>query len=264
MVTVEEILGKCLVEELRIAAQENGVSDKGTKAQLVSRLSSVPLKKTLACVSNKRVQAILAKYQRPTSGNWDELIRRVLSLVKPAKMQPAQQTGTKEEARSETKKVDYEKGAKFENRVAAWARRRLKGRHVATTKLFRGAAVQRPHQVDVHIQIPKKWALGNTSDVWIECKDMKASIKRQDINKLVGNAKDAYRASERGMECFYFNGLMFVSTSRFDSDALNIANEYDVLCVQYEEGKYQYKNNPKNWLGNPKWLQQARNEARNE
>lgn len=265
MATIEEILGKCSVEELRYAAEGNSVSRRGTKAELVSRLASgVPLKKALEGMSKDQIQEILAKYEKPRSGNKDELTRRVVALVRPARKQPAQQTGTKEEARPETKKVDHEKGAEFEKRVAAWARRRLKGRHVPTTKWFRGATVQIPHQVDVHIQIPKKWALGDTSDVWIECKAMEGSVKRQHIYKLLDSAKDAYRAHERGMENLYCNGLMFVSMSRFDTDALNVANEYDVLCVQYEEGKYQDKNSPKNWLGNPKWLQQARNEAHNE
>ena len=259
MATIEEILGKCSVEELRYAAEENKILGKGAKAELVSRLSStVPPKKVLECVSNKELQAILGRYQLPTSGTKSELVKRVLSIAKPFKAKVVQQAKPPltKALRAEAKETTHEKGQRFEDQVAAWARRKFKT-DFAQSALARGAAVQRPHQVDIHVQ-KKAGLFGGADDIWIECKHMKSTVKRTHISKLVNDAKDVYEAFEKGGEKLYYNGLMFVSTSEFDIDALNYANEYDVLCVHFDGKAYKEQNSPKNWLGRPKWLEQVK------
>jgi len=50
---------------------------------------------------------------------------------------------------------------------------------------------------------------------------------------------------------------MFVSTSRFDPDALRNADEEGVLCVQFEDEIFVSKNDPENCLGKPRWLKQV-------
>lgn len=259
MASIEEILGKCSVEELRYAAEENKLPSKGTKAQLVSRLSStVSPKKVLECVSNKELQAILGSYQFPTSGTKTELVKRVLSIAKASKAKVVQQAKPppRKALQAEAKETTYEKGQRFEDQVAAWARRKFKT-DFAKSELARGAAVQRPHQVDVHVQ-KKVRLFGSADDIWIECKAIKGSVKRTHISKLVDDAQDVYKAFQKGGEKFYYNGLMFVSTSKFDIDALNYANEYDVLCVHFDGKAYKEQNSPKNWLGRPKWLEQVK------
>ena len=257
MATIEEIIGKCSVEELRFAAYDNMVSDKGTKAELVSRLSSsVSPKKVLESITNKQLQAILSKYQKPTSGNKDELVKRILPLIKTAKRGSVQRAkaSVRTEIQAEGKKADYEKGRKFEDQVAAWARKRFKA-DFAKPAWVRGAVGVRPHQVDVHVR--KKRGLHDYNDIWIECKNVKETIKRTHIYKLVNDAQMVYKACDKGVEAFYFNGLMFVSTSKFDIDALNYANEYGVLCVYFDGKTYKQQNEPRNWLAKPRWLQQV-------
>lgn len=253
MATIEEIIGKCYVEELRFAARDNRVSDKGTRAELVSRLSSsVPPKRILESLTNDQLQLILSKYQKPTSGNKRELVKRILPLIKTAKRVSVQRAkaSVKTQTQAKGKKADYEKGRRFEDQVAAWAKRTFKT-DFAKPDWVRGAVGVRPHQVDVHVQ--KKRGL-NYDDIWIECKDMKETIKRTHIYKLVNDAQMVYKAFRKDVENFYFNGLMVVSTSKFDIDALNYANEYGVLCVYFDGKTYKRQNEPRNWLRNPKWL----------
>jgi hypothetical protein len=256
MATIEEIIGKCSVEELKFAAYDNGVSDKGTKAELVSRLtSSVQPRKILESITNEQLQAILAKYQKPISGNKHELVKRILPLIKTVKRGSVQRAkaSVRKEAKAEGKKADYEKGRRFEDQVAAWAKRTFKT-DFAKPDWVRGAVGVRPHQVDVHVR--KKRGL-NYDDIWIECKDMKETIKRTHIYKLVNDAQMVYKAFRKNVENFYFNGLMVVSKSKFDIDALNYANEYGVLCVYFDGKTYKQQNEPRNWRGESRWLRQV-------
>jgi hypothetical protein len=258
MATIEEIIGKCSVEELRFAAYDNGVSDKGTKAGLVSRLSSrVPPRKVLNSITNEQLQAILSKYRKPTSGNKHELVKRILPLIKTAKRGSVHRAkaSVKTQTQAKGKKADYEKGRRFEEQVAAWARRQYKP-DFAKPDWVRGAVGVRPHQVDVHVRKMKRGRL-DCDDIWIECKNLKETIKRTHIYKLVNDAQMVYKAFRKGVERFYFNGLMVVSTSRFDIDALNYADEYGVLCVCFDGKTYKKQNEPRNWLSKPRWLQQV-------
>lgn len=256
MATTEEIIGKCYVEELKFAARDNGVSDKGTRAELVSRLSSsVPPKRVLESLTNDQLQLILSKYQKPTSGNKRELVKRILPLIKTAKRVSVQRAkaSVKTQTQAKGKKADYEKGRGFEEQVAAWARKRF-NTDFARPDLVRGAVGVRPHQVDVHVRKPKRG--GDECDIWIECKNLKGTVKRTHISKLVNDAQMVYRAWKKRIERYYFDGLMFVSASKFDIDALNYADEYGVSCVCFDGKTYKQQNEPGNWLGKPRWLRQ--------
>ena len=146
MATIEEIIGKCYVEELKFAARDNGVSDKGTRAELVSRLSSrVPFRKALESLTNDQLQLILSKYHKPTSGNKHELVKRILPLIKTAKRVSVQRAkaSVKTQTQAKGKKADYEKGRGFEDQVAAWAKKRFRA-DFAKPDLVRGAVGLRP------------------------------------------------------------------------------------------------------------------------
>lgn len=265
MATIEEILGECSVVELRDAADGNGVSRKGAKAELVSRLaSSVPLKKALECMSKDQVQEVLAKYEKSRSGNKDELVRRVVALVKPVRQKTQKQEAVRQTRQPmgkglpvEERETAYSKGRDFEDQVAKWAKRRFRTAY-AIPGHVRGGTSVRGHQVDVHVRIERKRLFGkDIDDIWIECKNMKASVKRTHIEKLVNAAQDVCRAAEKGGQDYYFNGLIVVSKSRFDIDALNYADMYGVLCVQVDAKGYAQVNKPEDWLRQPKWLKQV-------
>lgn len=75
----------------------------------------------------------------------------------------------------------------------------------------------------------------STKHVWVECKNRKSTIKRTDINKLVGAAEDvrALRANAKWVP----DELWFASKqSAYDQDALNFAREKGVRCFVWEKG----------------------------
>lgn len=257
-VKLEEILNKCSVKELQFALKENKLLSSGNKAELVSRLaSSLPPKKIFNAMSNKQLQAILGSYQLPKSGNKSELVTRVLSLVKRPKPESVRRAEALVKEEADTKKADYEKGRKFEDQVAAWARRKFKA-DFAKTDWAKGAVSPRGHQVDIHVQKRKGPFGAFGHDIWIECKDIKETVKKTHIDKLVSDAKDAYKAYEKGGEELYYDGLMLVSKSLFDIAALRYADEYDVWCIYFDGKTYREQNHPKNWLGEPAWLKQVK------
>lgn len=264
MASIEEILSKCSVQELRYAAEDNKILGKGTKADLVSRLSStVPPKKVLECVSNKELQAILARYQLPTSGTKSELVKRVLSIVKPLKRQTAKQA--KELAGQPTpvseKETAYSKGHRFEDEVAVWAKKAFKelSPSVQTRMLVNGLSTKRPYEVDVYLHCKGRGLFAGTGDIWIDCKKKeKSSVKRGVIMELVVKAQDVYRAKKAGREDMCFNGLIVASNQIFDSDALRYATQEDVLCVRFDGKRCAEQNQPKNVMGSPAWLKQLK------
>lgn len=262
MATIEEILNKCSVEELKFAAVENNLSATGKKDELISRLaSSMPAKKALNGLSHKQLQLILDKYGLPKSGTKGEMIGRLLSPARLPKQKSASAVERPERSASkdEGKVTAHKKGHDFEKQVAAWARRKFKG-STEVDKNAKGLVGVRPHNIDVKLQIKKgRWS-SDTDDIWIECKckEEKSSVKRTEILKLIDAAQDVYKyAKSLNIDVIWYNGLMFASNVRFDEDALNYANEFDVLCVQYESGKFMFKNDPKDWLREPHWLEQV-------
>ncbi|PKP58127.1 MAG: hypothetical protein CVT88_07860 [Candidatus Altiarchaeales archaeon HGW-Altiarchaeales-1] len=158
----------------------------------------------------------------------------------------------KEKIKAENKKILEEKlqsketkGHTFEKEVVApWAKKYFKG-YVETNIFKNGLSVKRPYEVDVHVTSRKKGIRGillkDTNDIWIECKNRESSIKRTDIMKLVSAAEDVEAAFEEGREDFYLEKLVFVSVSKYDSDALSYAEEKNVACFQYKNEKVPFK-----------------------
>jgi len=210
-------------------------------------------------MSNKQLQAVLVAYGLPKSGNSDELVKRIQSIIEAPKREAMRQAreAVGQAPATKEKETAYGKGRKFEDQVAAWARGKFKA-DFAKTDWARGAVCPRGHQVDIHVQ-KRKGPFGAFShDSWIECKGMKETVKKTHIDKLVSDAKDAYKAYEKGGEELYYDGLMLVSKSLFDIAALRYADEYDVWCIYFDGKTYREQNHPKNWLGEPAWLKQVK------
>ena len=116
----------------------------------------------------------------------------------------------------------YEKGVKFESRVARWLKSQF-GYEVKKRELMRGTVAKRPYEVDIH-------ASYDDVDVWVECKAYK--IKRAHVTKLVESARDVRDAVEDEIEKWYPDMLILVSNKGFDVDAIGMANKYSIYCVK--------------------------------
>jgi hypothetical protein len=75
---------------------------------------------------------------------------------------------------------------------------------------------------------------------------------------LVIKAQDAFEYIIK-FGGFYYDALVMVSNQDFDINALNYANELDVLCLLFDKGQLIEKNAPMNWVGNPAWMKQKIN-----
>jgi hypothetical protein len=69
------------------------------------------------------------------------------------------------------------------------------------------------------------WANSN-HHVWVECKDLKSTIKRDHILKVVDACKDVKRFDGKWKP----NEIWFASSSEYDVDALNYARHEGVRC----------------------------------
>lgn len=78
-------------------------------------------------------------------------------------------------------------------------------------------------------------------------------MKLRDIQKLISEAEDAYRAS-RVTRKQYYNALMIVTNQGFDGGALAYANDEGVMCILFDGQGYVRQNDPPGWLGKPAWL----------
>lgn len=63
--------------------------------------------------------------------------------------------------------------------------------------------------------------------VWIECKDRKSTIKRDDVNKLAKTIEQVRRGDAKWKP----DRVVFVSSSRFDQDAEAFARDSNIECV---------------------------------
>lgn len=145
-------------------------------------------------------------------------------------------------------------GIEFEQKVAAWAKRKF-GSDVSTRRQVNGLSVKRPYEVDVWARIPGGF-FRDGKDIWIECEDRRESIKRRDISELINKARDVYQASKAGREDFYFDQLMFISTSNYDSDALQLAEQEGIACIVYDGRRFCLQNQ---WeMEENKWLRDAK------
>ena len=143
-----------------------------------------------------------------------------------------------------TKTKTSQKGKCFEKKVAMWAKNFFNPNkkykvEVKTNELFQGKTAVRPYEIDVWLYI-KRWPYNSNQIFFIECKNRASHIKRVDIDKFLASAKDIKRAvgffnrtDERD-----WNGLIFVSTAEFDSDALRIAEQNKMGCYYYDGKRY--------------------------
>jgi len=111
-------------------------------------------------------------------------------------------------------------------------------------ELVRGKISKRAYEVDVHAWIFIKRILRKNKrvDAWIECKNLKTSVKRMHVNSLIRKAQDLREGWEEGFEEWYADILMIFSTSGFDIDAIRIANEHDIYLVNVDR-KYDFVGN---------------------
>lgn len=152
------------------------------------------------------------------------------------------------------KQTSHQKGHDFEKKVARWAKRYFDADVVEKNILKNGLKVKRPYEIDVHVikNITSQGWFGNNVnriDILIECKNIKSSIKRTHVFKLLNTAKDIYEAHKASREEFHFDYFAIVSASKFDIDALSYAGDNDIACFQYDGKKYELKNEP-SWLIN--------------
>lgn len=258
MATIKEILEKCNLTELKSSARKNILSDKGSKGDLISRLiSGASHDKILEGLSNKQLQSILKRYRQPIGGSKLELRTRILSLIEQPVQQLLGQAVQKDKDTTTNKDSSYKKGHDFEKRVATWAKRRFGAKSVKLNQLANGLTVARPYEIDVHVQYEGSGFFVDTSDLWIECKNIKSSIKRKEILDLVAKAADVFAACNKGRMGFYFDRLAIVSTSQFDHDALAYAKQNDVLCVHFDGQKFTPKTNP-DFEEDPSWLERLK------
>ena len=140
-------------------------------------------------------------------------------------------------------KTTTEKGQAFEAKVGRWAKKEFDAEVVKRNQLFKGKTAVRPFEVDIVIRT-KGSLLTAGNVIWIECKDRTASIKRVDIFKLLSSAKDVKKAVggvsllEKQSEA-QWDYLVFVSTSKFDADAINFAKENNMACYFYDGRAFQ-------------------------
>lgn len=129
----------------------------------------------------------------------------------------------------------YEKGKKFEIIVEKWAKRKYNADFSKRNIRMRGNSKKIPYQIDIHLNCKK--FIGE-NDIWIECKDLGSSIKARNMQLFAKKAEDIENACYNGIEEFCFDKLVYVSTSDFDYDALKVAEEEDIDCFQYTNGRF--------------------------
>jgi len=119
----------------------------------------------------------------------------------------------------------YETGKKLEDRVAKWLTKQ--GYICSKRKHARGKVVARPYDVDIYATK----GLVFKHHIWVECKAY--TIKRSHINKLVESARDVKDLYEEHSDIQKWapNMLMLVSNKGFDTDAIELANKYEIYCV---------------------------------
>lgn len=138
-----------------------------------------------------------------------------------------------------------EKGQAFEKKVATWAKRRFKLQDVKFNRYFKGKIFTRPIEIDVVGWTHSAWS--GTKILWFECKDRKTNIKRTDMINLKERANDARDTSQDALVSILggksslnqWDELIFVSTSKFDQDALSYAQKNKIKCFLYDGRTFQ-------------------------
>ncbi|NQT49022.1 MAG: restriction endonuclease [Chloroflexi bacterium] len=133
-------------------------------------------------------------------------------------------------------KAAVEKGKDFEDMVAKWARRRFDALEVGPRQHFNGKAVARPYEIDLVFITKRRKLLGFGPGhvIWIECKNRQSSIKRDDIQKFRAKAQDVKNNAINNPPGAEWDNLVFVSTSKFDNDAIRVAEDQGISCYWYD------------------------------
>jgi hypothetical protein len=69
----------------------------------------------------------------------------------------------------------------------------------------------------------------STRHAWVECKSRKTNVKRADVEKLRG-AVDDVRKNETAR--WKPDEVILVSAGDFDDDAIDLADEYGMVCYR--------------------------------
>ena len=226
-----KLLEELSVEQLIRLAEENGVKITMhcspyslSKSYLISILEKVP----------KITIDVITKFIKRKKS-----IGEIESELSSAEEIPQDVTG---------KSRDRLKGREFEKIVAKWAKSYFNADMVKLNHLRRGYRTKRPYEIDVWVH-KERGILSDEFNIWIECKNVKGSIKRDTVMKLVSKMKDVNDAVEEGLskEGRTFDYGVIVTTSRFDIDALEWATDYDIACFRYENGRF-IKENEVDWI----------------
>lgn len=155
--------------------------------------------------------------------------------------------------------TNNESGRRFEEQVGRWLQNLLRDYKpvVALNQSARGLDTRLPYQIDVTVRVTGGGVFGlfqQTHDLWVECKWKKeASIKRDEISRLVYKAQDVLRYARQAGD-LYYDALMLVSNQRFDGDALHVAGRQGVSCVVFNGRRVIEDNTPENWITRPTWF----------
>lgn len=104
-----------------------------------------------------------------------------------------------------------------------------------TNERVKGKKSIHPFEIDIHVVFYKQ----GTHHLWLECKNLKRKIKRNDVFVLEAKNNDIGSFWTSVFDC-----LGIVSTTDFDSDALSIAKAKNIACIYYEKGRYRIRNKP--------------------
>lgn len=145
-----------------------------------------------------------------------------------------------------------EKGHLFEEKVAKWAKHAFNNMFSKVISVERnvelnGDSCKRPWEIDILVTLAhREFLFGNVErHIMIECKDQQANINRDIIGKMILEAIDIEMACKKKKEKLYFDELVMVSTSPFNSDALNFASDnphYQVACFLHKNNDFYLEN----------------------
>ena len=139
------------------------------------------------------------------------------------------------------------RGHSFEKQVATWFKTHfpVKEEGVKTNIHLLGQSKRMPYEVDVYAV---KDGLGSYA-AWIECKDLKTTVKAKQIEELLSKAKEVRAANKTGREPKKVTTVIFVSKRNntegkgsYFEDALTYATSKKVPCYEKTQRGFQLVN----------------------
>jgi len=211
MPTKAELLERLTAQQLRKIAADEGIPIEGgmTKGQLVELLA------------RKLRKDVILAYVAEYTGE------KLAALPTPTKRR------RRRKRRGAAAQV---KGMEFEKRVARWLAKEF-GADCELRVLARGKTSKKPYEVDILANCPavERRALGlikreTIKQVWVECKAQR--VNREHIAKLLMATADVAEAYDEGIEEEIYPDIVMVVGTGFDSDAVALANEKNIYCVE--------------------------------